>query len=134
VVSGTHLKEVQVKAALLFIELKYPLERCQAELERLMAKLPEGSKRVLHADKTVGILIPPYGLCAELKVKLWTPLQAFRNYRFIGLSGDSECKDGSMDPIEDWLDHHLGRPRRQRPKSKNVPLTERRKPWRERTV
>lgn len=124
-----------MKAALLFIELKYPLERSQAELERLMAKLPQGSKRVLHAEKTIGIMIPPYGLCAELKVMLWSALQPFRNYRFLGLSGDSECMEGSMDPIEHWLDNNVRvRPLRKPTQSKHVPLTQRRKPWRERPI
>ena len=73
-----------MKAVLLFIELKYPLERCQAELDKLIAKLPPGSQRVLHADKTVGVLIPPYkSVLAEMKVTLWSALQPFRNYRFV---------------------------------------------------
>lgn len=125
---------IRVKAILLFLELKFPLERCQTELEKLAAKLPPGSQRVLHADKTIGILIPSFGLPAEMKVKLWSVLQPFRNYRFLGLSGESECKEGSMDPIEHWLDSYRVRPLRKRPKSQNVPLTERRKPWREGSV
>lgn len=92
-----------MRAILLIIELRFPLEHCQKELDAVLGRLPPGSRRVLHAEKTVGILIPPVGILPELKAKLNSALKAFVNWRAFGLSGESICMDRSMDPIEDWM-------------------------------
>lgn len=119
-----------MKAILLFIELRFSLEHSQKELEALAARLPSGCRRVMHADKTIALTIPPYDALPVIHAKLRSALVAFKNYRFFGLSGESFCKDGSMDPVEDWMNENarVSISRGERSQSQNVALPQGLKP------
>jgi hypothetical protein len=128
---------IRLKAILLLIELKFPVENCRTQISAVRDRLPPGSNPVLHAEKSIGFLIPPGLILEELRAKVRPALAeyAFENWRLIGLSGETLCKNGSMDPIEDWMnDYRVSVPRRQRLQSQNVPLTERRERWRKNSV
>jgi hypothetical protein len=90
----------------------------------------------MHADKTVALTIPPFASLPEIRAKLHSALVAFKTYRFFGLSGETLCKDGSMDPVEHWMDENVrvGVSRGERPQSQNVHLPQGLKPRRKITV
>ena len=119
-----------MKATLLYVELPYPVELCEKMLDALLAKLPKGSRRTMHQAKSIAFMIPPGLYPHEIKVTCWSVLKPFKNWWMYGLSGETECMHGSMDPVEHFMDNYRVRPvaRRKGPKPQHVPLTQRRQP------
>lgn len=121
-----------MQAILLHIELKYPLENSQHKLSKVLARLPEGTEKVMHAEKSVGFLIPAIDHIPKITGSIRYLLDEFENWRAIGLSGEAFCKDGSMDPLAymlaQWKPKSVAVPVRQRTKPEHVALPQRGKP------
>jgi hypothetical protein len=117
-----------VQAILLHIQLKYPLERSEHKLSKVLARLPEGTQKVMHAEKSVGFLIPAVDHIPKITGSIRAFLDEFDDWRAIGLSGEAVCMNGSMDPVISWLNQWRPPPERgKRMKPENVALPERRK-------
>lgn len=115
---------------LLLVNLRYPLENSAELLEELRKKLPSGSAHVVRSDKMVAYLIPPVTpVLGEIVARAIGPLRRVADWHIFGLTGDSQSMNGSMDPVETWLnDYRPGGPIRKRRDPKNLPLSQRGQP------
>lgn len=97
-----------MRAQLLLVQLPYSIDHLRAELDALVACLPEGSQKVIYTDTLVGIAMPHLDIPEVIAVKLRKPMQAFSNWWIVGLNGQIVCKERSSDPLRHWMNKYLG--------------------------
>jgi len=124
---------IRLRALILTLFLQDKVEKYPAEFANLWLKLPEESTRILCLDGDRGtlvqIIMPWIGAPLEVGAKLRSTLAAFDNWDIIEVTGETASKHPWMSALEGWMNQHLRGGRVwERPKSQNVPLTERRKP------
>ena len=82
---------------------------------------------MIYTDTLVGIALPHINVPEIMAVKWKRPMEAFSNWWIVGLNGLLIAKNRSMDPFQHWMNENGGSSLpRQRSKSQNVPLTQRR--------
>ena len=73
--------------------------------------------------------MPWIGIPQEVGAQLRTTLIPLGEWEIIELTGETASKQPWLSPLESWMNEHLRGGRVwERPKTKNVPLTERRQP------
>lgn len=118
-----------MRGYLLLIRLPYLVEALEQQIQALIAKLPQGSARVLYTSECIGFLVPYVDIPQVTVIKLRKELSEFSAHWLIGLDGTLVSSNGSMDPFRHWMNKFLGiEEGPKRPKTQHVPLTQRRKP------
>src|SRR5215831_10065978 len=97
-----------------------------------MSNLPPETKRVLYGNddedtlKTMCFLLPAVDIPAALGARIKSTLAAFEDWTLTQVGPQSFSKHGAMSTFESWMDVNVRvGVVRQRPNSKNVPLTQR---------
>ncbi|HTQ12517.1 MAG TPA: hypothetical protein VMH86_01475 [Rhizomicrobium sp.] len=99
----------------------------EAQVAALAAKLPEGSRRVLYTERTLGFLLPHAKIVAMQAISLRKEMEPFSDWWIMGLNGEMVAKNGNIDPFRHWMNEFFQvSPPKRKLNSNAIPLTERR--------